>query len=186
MYRIEAKIVGLVPLRYNRYIPQDRESANKKKMTRAEQMEDALSRSYRDESGKFYIPSFALRSSFINGGKKVKVGRGAASKMLEAILIFDKENYYIQSDEAKEPGDCEYKIMEGIVRIPPKTGARVVQFWVVIEKWSVEFTATVLDPTFPSEAIKDSIAAAGLYYGLLDGRPQLGRFGLVSFQKVKI
>lgn len=178
MYKIEATITGLAPIRFNRFIEQSKESANKRKMTQEQQVEDALTRSYRDENGEFYVPKEVLRACLINGGKKVKVGRGMASKSLEAILIFDEEKYYL--------GTTKYKIQKAVVRIPPKTGARVTQFWVMVElPWSLKFSAVILDEVFPSEAIKESIQFAGLYYGLLDGRPQLGRFELKDFKKVK-
>ena len=92
-------------------------------------------------------------------------------------MVFDDDKYYLGNDD--------YKIQKDVVRIPPKTGARITQFWVIIEKWELEFTAVILDEVFPSDAIKESIEYAGMYYGLLDGRPQLGRFELVSFEKLK-
>lgn len=179
MYRIKAKIVGLTPLRYNKFVivPKD-EAVSKSKMTEAQAQADAMTRAYRDENGNFYVPKSALRACFINGGKKVKVGRGAASKLLEAILIFEDDRYYLPNN------DFEYQ--QDVVRIPPKTGARILQYWVTLKDWSLEFSAIILDDTFPSKALEDAIKSAGLYYGLLDGRPQLGRFELVSFVKEEI
>lgn len=177
MYKFEAKIVGVAPLRFNRFIEQDRQNANRKKMTEEQQKEDALSRSYFDEKKGFYVPSQALRSCITNGGKKVKVGRGAASKSLEAIMIFDEDKFFL--------GTKEFKIQKDVVRIPPKTGARVMQFWTTIPEWELTFSANIVDDVFPSNAIKDSIEVAGIYYGLLDGRPQLGRFVLEDFEIVK-
>lgn len=176
MYKVKAEIVGLAPIRFNRFIEQSKDAVNKKKMTHEDQIEDALLRSYRDEKG-FYVPKEALRACIINGGKKVKVGRGAASKSLEALLIFDEDRYYL--------GTNEYKIQKDVVRIPPKTGARITQYWAMVESWNLEFSAVILDSVFPSEAIRESIIYAGMYYGLLDGRPQLGRFELKNFEKIK-
>lgn len=156
----------------------DRQSANKKKMTHEEQILDALARSYRDAKKGFYIPAAALRACFIMGGKKVKIGRGGASNLLKAIMIFDDEKYFL--------GTTKYKIQQDVVRIPPgPTGARIIQYWVVIEKWKCKFTVSILDDVFPEDGLRDSIAAAGLYYGLLDGRPQLGRFELTDFKRKK-
>jgi len=178
MYNITAEIKGLTPLRFNRFIPISKDSAGKSKMTHEEQIEDALTRSYRDDKKGFYVPSSALRACLINGGKKVKVGRGGAGNLLKAILIFDEERYYLGTDE--------YKISEDVVRIPPRTGARIMQYWVTIEEWKIKFSANILDGVFPANALKESIQFAGMYYGLLDGRPQLGRFELTSFTKEKI
>lgn len=177
MYKVKATIKGLSPLRYNRFVIQSKQATNKKKMTEENQKLDALERSYFDEKKGFYVPAYALRASFVNGGKKVKIGRGAASKLLEAIMIFDEENYYL--------GTKEYKIQEDVVRIPPKTGARVSQMWVVLPEWEVTFTVTILDDLFVHDGLKDSIVSAGMYYGLLDGRPQLGRFELTEYEILK-
>lgn len=180
MYKFESKIVGVAPLRFNRFIERSREDSNRKKMTEEQQIQDALERSYLDPKKGFYVPSEAIRASIVNGGKKVKISRGSASKLLEAIMIFDEERFYlgIKSND--------YKIQKGVVRIPPKTGARVMQFWVVLEKWELPFSANIVDDVFPSNSIKDSIDVAGVYYGLLDGRPQLGRFFQESFKKIEI
>ena len=177
MYKIEATINGLVPLRFNRFLIRSKQQTNKGKMTEEQQKADALERSYFDEKKGFYIPKHALRACLINGGKKVKIGRGAASKLLEAILIFDNDKYFL--------GIKDYKIMQDVVRIPPKTGGRVIQYWVVIEKWQCKFSATILDDLFPIDGIKESIQFAGMYNGLLDGRPEYGRFELTDFKKVK-
>lgn len=176
MYKIQAKIIGVAPLRFNRFIEIDRNSANKKKMTEEQQKKDALNRSYYDEKKGFYVPSDALRACIVNGGKKVKVGRGAASKSLEAIMIFDEDQFLLNTKE--------HKFQSGVVRIPPKTGARITQYWVVIPKWELSFTANIVDDVFPHNAIKDAIEVAGIYYGLLDGRPQLGRFMLKEFNVI--
>ena len=147
-------------------------------MTHEEQVEDALTRSYRDDKKGFYVPSSVLRACIINGGKKVKVGRGGAGNLLKAILIFNDDKYFLGTDD--------YKISQDVVRIPPRTGERIMQYWVTIEEWKLKFTVNILDSVFPSNALKESIQFAGMYYGLLDGRPQLGRFELTSFKKEKI
>lgn len=178
MYKVKFSIKGLSPLRYNKDLGRDKEASNKKKMTHEQQIEDALSRSYKDEKGQFYIPTMALRRCFINGGKKVKIGRTSASRQLEAIMVFDNNEHFLGTDK--------YKIQDAIVRIPPKTGARVSQYWVVIEEWELQgIIVAILDDVFPSEALKEAIMFAGMYEGLLDGRPQLGRFELTNFQKIK-
>lgn len=176
MYKIEAEIVGLAPIRFNRFIQLGKDAPNKRKMTHEEQVQDALDRAYKNDKG-FYIPKSVLRACIINGGKKVKVGRGAASKSLAAIMIFEEEKYYL--------GTKDYKIQQDVVRIPPITGARITQYWVVLEKWKLKFSAVILDSVFPADAVKEAIIFAGMYYGLLDGRPQLGRFELKKFKKTK-
>ena len=166
MYKIKASIVGLSPLRYNRFLIRSKDQTNKKKMTHDDQVEDALERSYRDEKG-FYVPKEALRAAIINGGKKVKIGRGAASKLLEAILIFEEDKYYVGTDK--------YKIQQDVVRIPPKTGARIVQYWVVIEKWGIEFEAVI-----PDTDILESVYESGDHY-IIESSPKNKQYKYPEF-----
>ena len=177
MYKVQVTIKGLTPLRYNRFLIRGKDEPNIGKMTHEEQIQNALDRSYRDDKGQFYVPDDVLGACIINGGKKVKIGRSGASKLLEAIMIFENEKFYVGTDK--------YKIQQGVVRIPPKTGARILQYWVVIEKWKVDFEVTILDSVFPSNGLKESIEMAGMYYCLLDGRPKLGRFELTHYKKIK-
>lgn len=178
MYKVKVSIKGLSPLRFNRFLPRGKDEPNLAKMTHEEQVKHALVRSYRDDKKGFYVPKEALRACILNGGAKVKIGRGGAKNLLKAILIFEDDKYFL--------GTNKYKIQQDVVRIPPGPGgARVTQYWVVIEKWKLDFECVILDDIFPVDGLKDSISVAGMYFGLLDGRPQLGRFELVKFDKVK-
>jgi hypothetical protein len=177
MYKINALIKGVAPIRFHRFIDNGKNTTSRKKMTDEEEVQEALLHSYKDENG-FYVPAMALRACIINGAKKVKVGKYAASKIAEAIFRFEKDKFYFSKHD-------DYKIMQDIVRIPPKTGARVPQKWVILENWELPFSITVLEDTFQDKAVEEAIHYAGLYYGLLDGRPMLGTFTLEKFERVK-
>lgn len=176
MYQVKATITGLSPLRHNRFIESKATSGMSKKKSEDDRIKEAFERSYYDEKEGFYIPRQALKKVICEGGKKVKIGRGSANTIFKAILILDEDKFFI--------GNKHYVIYKEAVRIPPKTGARVMQHWVINEKWQITFTATILDDVIPADAVKESIQYAGLYYGLLDGRPEYGRFELTDFKKL--
>lgn len=177
MRKIIITIKGLSPLRHNRFIETSKSASGRAKTTDEQDIKEALTRSYRDEEGKFYLPKHAIKKTIIEGGKKVKVGRGGASNLLKAILFVDEEMNYLKTGE--------HKIMKDMVRVPPRTGARIMKMWVVNEDWECTIPLTLLDDTFPINALKESIESAGIYYGLLDGRPEFGRFNLEKFEVMK-
>ena len=176
MYKIEATLTGKSPLRHNKFIIN--KGGTSKKKSEQELISEAMERSYYDKDKGFYIPKHALKRVICNGGKKVKIGRGSASIVLFAIMIMDEDRYYI--------GSHDYKIYEEPVRIPPKTGARIMKMFVINPEWRIKFSANVLDDVVPADAIKESLQFGGLYNGLLDGRPEYGRFELTEFKKMML
>ena len=54
----------------------------------------------------------------------------------------------------------------------------------LFEDWSLEFNIMITDERFPDLVVENSIREAGMYAGLLDGRPDYGRFIVKSFDKV--
>lgn len=176
MYRIRIHLEGIAPLRMNRFT-QDGLSGTSKKITDEERKEEAEDRTYKDSKG-YYIEARAIKKCIMNGGKKVKVGRGSASKLIGAIFIMDEQVVYL-------PKKYKSKLVSGVVRIPPGPGnPRVLKYWKQFDKWDIQFTATVVDSRVPLESIKSSIYEAGVYEGLLDGRPDCGRFLLKKIEKI--
>jgi hypothetical protein len=177
MYKVQVTLSGLTPLRMNKKL-EDYEVPDKfkgTKLTREQYIELAQLGAYKDDKG-YYVPKNAIKACFVNGGKKVKVGRGAASALLKAIL-FMNENAYLSKK-------VKTGIHEEFCRVPPKTGAMVKKFWVTFPEWDLSFTANIIDDRFPISALENSIKEAGLYYGLLDGRPDFGKFVLDSIKKI--
>lgn len=176
MRTVRITIEGVVPLRMNRYVFDKKQPT---KPTVEWLKEDALDRCYKDEKG-FYIPKAALRKVLLNGASKVRHGRGRAKADMSAIFFPQEHGYLPKSSKPIIPDEPE------IVRIPPgPKGARVPKYFAYFEKWSVVYDAVITDDSMPIETIKDSIIAGGLYFGLLDGRPEYGRYVLDKFEVVK-
>lgn len=186
MYSIKAKIKGISPLRFNAFNIEKSTTGTSVKMTEDEKKEEVWQRAYIDSKG-FYLPRLVIKRTIVNGAKRVKLGRGSASASLNAIMIFERDRFYLTNFKGriltKKTGD--YVITTDVVRIPPKTGARVVQRWVTLPEWQTEFEALIIDDTIHSNTIKESINYGGLYQGLLDGRPELGRFEMIEFEVKK-
>jgi hypothetical protein len=187
MYKVNFKVEGISALRFNKYNLDKNTTGTSRKKNEQEKTEDVWERAYLDEKG-FYIPRHAIKRCIILGAKRVKLGRGSASASLKAVLIFDKEKFYVTNEKkrilTKKQGD--YIITEDAVRIPPGTGARVKQIWVTLPEWQCEFECIVVDSTIHPNTIEESIKFAGLYQGLLDGRPELGRFDMTHFAVKKV
>lgn len=185
MYLIKATIKGISPLRFNKFNVERNTTGTSKKMNEEDKKEEVWERTYIDETG-FFLPRHALKKAIINGAKKVKLGRGSASASLNAIMIFEKEKFYLtKKGKILIKKKDDFIIMTDVVRIPPRTGARVIQRWVALPEWETEFEALIIDDVIHPDTIKESINFAGLYQGLLDGRPEFGRFEMIKFEVVK-
>jgi len=166
------KITGVAPLRMNRFVPEMDMSTKK---SEAERQQEAYSRTYKNDDGNYIIPRKAIKAVVVAGGAKVSVGRGKAKAILKAVLFVDGDAILQYESDTLIVDD---------VKIPPRTGARVLKYWVAFKEWSAEFNITITDDTLKKDAIENSIAAGGIYNGLLDGRPDFGRYVVDEFMEV--
>lgn len=176
MYKVKIRLVGISPLRMNRFTDSGTSGTSRKK-SKEEYIQDAYVRSYKDPKIGYYVPREAIKACLVCGGKRVKIGRRAASQEMKAVFHLD--DAMVPLGKGIEP-----EIAEVVVRIPPKTGSRVLQYFCVFQEWQITFTATIVDDRFPIQSLKDACNEAGIYYGLLDGRPDFGRFTVEEFAKV--
>ena len=180
MREFAVTIKGVAPLRMNRFTTEAKDSLSggkSNKFSDDEKIQDAYNRTYKDDEGKYIILAKHLKACILEGASKVALGRGRAKTTAKAVLyIKDTENLLTHS---------EPKIIEEVVRIPPKKGALAVKYFVVFKDWSTSFVVSITDNRFPEIAVKNSIIEAGIYAGLLDGRPDYGRFVVTKFEKIK-
>lgn len=181
MRKISVKIVGLSPLRHNKFIEPNIDgdkSKSSSKMTNEDRKKDAQERTYWDEIVGYYLPAHAIKACMRDAGASVKLqGKATMKAMVKAVMIIEDN---INPITAKET-----KIMSDAVRIPPKTGARIMQYWTVHPQWECSFVVIVLDDSIQINKIKECLEIGGMYKGLLDGRPELGRFTVEEFKLVK-
>jgi hypothetical protein len=185
MKKYHVEIEGVCPVRMNRF-------TNQKKLTKPTEdmlIEDAFLRTYVNEKGQFVIPPKSIKAVLVNGGSKVTHGRGKAKASLKAITtVLPKEGVAIKvrNKAVTRDNDSHYFIHQEDVRIPPRTGSRVIQYWIAFpEGWTAEFEVIVFDDIMPKETIEQSLISGGMYFGLMDGRPDWGRFIVKSFKEIK-
>lgn len=188
MYHVTIELEGISPLRMNRFTV-DLDNQSGAKLSREEKIKFAREKKvYKDDEVGFFVPANALKSCIVNGGKRVKAGRRAAAGDLRAIfhvsenkvsLLFKKENRYHKYNAIDG-------IHEAVVHIPPgPKGVKVIAFWPFFNiGWHLKFEAQVLDDRFALKNLENSIIEAGIYCGLLDGRPDWGRFVLKKIDKI--
>lgn len=157
---------------------------------------DAESHSYRQttttdaprEKRPLVIPGHVLMACWRQAcsGLKIKLGGKNVPMMriLPASIRISTLEAQVLDLKGKPRFDCtELKSM--FVRIPPRTGARVLKTWFNVFPWKAEFTAeTVAPECMPDqlEAFKTVLEHGGIYEGIMDGRPGLRRFNYGTFE----
>lgn len=169
-------IEGVAPLRMNKLteLAKDSIAGGSRKLTDKEKIDEAWTRAYTNEAGKYIVEGAAIKACILKGAAKVKFGRGKAKNDLKAILYTKEREILLQY--AKDP-----ILIKIPCKIPPRTGALAIKYFPTFEQWLLEFELIITDERFPDSALQNSIIEAGMYAGLLDGRPDFGRFILKEF-----
>lgn len=186
MYKVKIVFEGVAPLRMNKFDPVCLSAPSGAKLDREKKIKEAKEKKvYKDDKIGFYIPANAIKKTIINGGKRVKSGRRAASTDLLAIFHLQDKKIPLLCSKGKPKKEID-GIHEDVVHIPPgPKGAKALAFWPYFEKgWIIDFIGEIWDDRFGEELLKSSINEAGIYAGLLDGRPDWGRFVLKNFERV--
>lgn len=175
MYKVESTLEGIAPLRFNRFF-----LTNIRKPTPEQEYELARQRLYRNSNG-IYVPSLALKRALRFGSTmgNLKMGRRALEPYINAAVFIEPPELELGK---KEP---DY-FFEAYVRIPPgKKGALVFKVRPCMNVgWQLSPMFTVMDDHITEEMVRVALETAGIYVGLLDGRPEYGRF-IVKKWKVK-
>ncbi len=183
MYKVDIALKGVAPLRMNRLDP-ERIRKPPGKQSREQLIKYAEEKKvYKNKNG-YYIEAKAIKKAIIQGGNRVRSGKRAASTDLKAILQIPIMQVPLLNSKGKQYKQID-GIHEEIVRIPPGSDNAVIAFWPMFNiGWQVRFTAEIWDDRIVEDILKNSILEAGIYVGLLDGRPAWGRFKLDKFKRV--
>lgn len=157
---------------------------------------DAESHSYRqtttgDEArGKrpLVIPGHVLMACWREAcsGGKIKLGgkNVPLMRVLPASIRISTLEAPLLDSKLKAIYECT-SLKSMFVRIPPRTGARVLKTWFNIFPWKAKFTAETVAPECTPDqldAFKTVLEQAGIYQGIMDGRPGLRRFNYGTFE----
>jgi len=151
---------------------QTEEEGKRKKKTYS--AEDAKKRLY-IEDGKYVFPSTYISAVLREAGKNFKYeGKRSYAGMIRAMIRVNPTWILISPQK--------FEAYESYVRIPPRTGARVLSYRPLFRDWSAEFEITLLDDDIHADQIKEILEYGGKFLGVGDGRPEFGQFIIEKFQ----
>ena len=145
---------------------------------------------YRSEKSGLHIPLDVISGCFLKAcsGFKVKVGstKKSANAIFPAVFFFREHEIPLLGADGKRIDKYTHTISK-FVRVPPRTGARVPKTWAGVYPWTAEFSIDC-GPTVTLEHLEvaqEVFTFAGLYVGIMDGRPSLKRFNYGRFKLSK-
>lgn len=167
MYKVETLLEGVAPLRFNRFFVTEIRVP-----TEAQEYATAKLRVHRNSNG-IYVPALALKRALRFGASmaNLKMGRRSLEPYINAAVFIEP----VELELGKDEPDYYYP---AYVRIPPgKRGALVFKVRPVINLgWELSPSFTILDDHLLPNLLRAALETTGLYVGLLDGRPEFGRF----------
>jgi hypothetical protein len=128
-----------------------------------------------------YLPGKNIMATILSGARLAKCGKQAERGIvpIEDTPIKTKRSTL---DLDKLFTDPEFQFRHD-VRIPPKTGARLMKVRPVVPTgWVVEFVVEYDESTMPTVDLKEALISAGAMIGTGDWRPVYGRF-IVNFSE---
>lgn len=131
---------------------------------------------YWDDELGLVVPSDNLEKTIREGAMKSRLGKTAeaASFVQEPLVKVEGVKYSKNKDKLYE--DKAFQIRKA-VRIPPKTGARIMKVRPMIPTgWELGFTLEFDDSVINEKDLKKAMIDAGALVGLGVWRPKFGRF----------
>lgn len=188
MYQVTATLEGIAPILFNRlYSLEQLEGGDGSKhaslWSEEEHQAEAIKKLYRDDNG-IYVPATAVKKCLLNGAKmaNLKIGRKGAVQYLQATCFGSTQNFYFTdgSGNIHEPAGVDKQ--PG--RRPPRTGGRIIIYRPYLDiGWLLPIAFTVVDDRQDERQVETAIHEAGLLVGLLDQRPDYGRFLVHDFAR---
>lgn len=126
------------------------------------------------QSDGVFMPGKNIMAAIVAGARKIKAGKQAEQAIvpIEDIPIDTKVSTK-NLDKLYENKDFS---LRQAVRIPPKTGSRIMKVRPKITDWSLTFKIEYDEKTLPTNDLLESMNEAGSLIGLCDWRPIFGRF----------
>jgi hypothetical protein len=187
MYKIVLEVEGIVPMRHNALTMEAKENiripTTGKRKNDEELKTEADRGIYRDDKGEICIEAKALKAVGRNGAGRIKISRRTLTQDFKGALHFENQFIPLLDEKGKrftKPTGYHFEF----VKIPPKKGTPVPKMWAYFDKWHIKSTAVVVDDRISVSAIKDAFTEGGMLYGLLDGRPDWGRFVVKKCEKI--
>lgn len=143
------------------------------------QEKDFINSQYRNAKGKLVLLSEHLEKCFEMAGMQVKFkGKQTYGKTICGGIFVEPQEIPLKITKGKVEPFAKF------VRIPPRTGARVLKTRARIDNWEVKFIINIVNDDINFDALKEIVTKAGIHNGLLSWRPKYGRFEVAKFEKV--
>lgn len=188
MERILVEIKGLCPILFNRFTEKAQEGLIKgssgKRLSKEDKLKEAEDKVYRKKGVKeIGIQAVAIKKTLIEGCglTSIKIGKRSAVGYLKGG-VFLEEDFVPIIKKPKPDG-----IHECSGRIPPRTGARAMIYRPYVDTgWKALFHLIIAHPRISIDIVKNALDEAGLIVGLLDHRPDFGRFIVTKFEILEV
>lgn len=131
---------------------------------------------YWDDELGLVIPSEMIEKCIREGAMKSRLGKSAeaASFVQEPQVALNGHRYPKSKDKLYEQPEFQ---LRKAVRIPPRTGARIMKVRPLIPTgWTLEFTLEYDDSVINKKDLEKAMLDAGSLVGLGVWRPKFGRF----------
>lgn len=181
VYRVT--LTGIAPIKFNHPTPDavkglDPGSKAKGRQDAAGREAEAMERLFLLPDGTIGASSRQIEKALMDGASMgtIKIGRKSAIGYLKATVLCTDGSFGVKVPD---------RIVEDIVRIPPKTGALALKAWPLLDAgWQLTFELTVLQPSILSAPVaRASLDSAGLLAGMATERPKYGRFTVTGWEK---
>jgi hypothetical protein len=188
----DVELTGIAPVKFNKPTVEAIKGLNpgskaQKREDAAGREDEALQRLYMVD-GQIAAPARQIKRAILDGASMgtIKIGRKGAIGYLKAtLMVTDGVFAVLKGDElvgVKQPD----RIVEDVVRIPPRTGALVLKAWPMLDVgWRLLFEVTLLQPAVLGQSVaRAALDAAGLLSGLGTERPEYGRFTVTRWDRL--
>lgn len=184
METYQVRLTGIAPVKFNKPTAEAVKGLNpgskaQKREDAAGREAEALERLYYADDGTIGAPARQIKKTIIDGASmgSIKIGRKSAIGFIKATVMVTGGSF----GQAKPD-----RIIEDVVRIPPRTGALVLKAWPLLDAgWSLTFQLTLLQPSVLGQSVaRAALDSAGLLAGLGTERPEYGRFTVTDWIRI--
>src|SRR3990167_19734 len=171
----KVSIEGMAPILFNRF--PDEENPDEKSKTPSGRLnqDEQVKQSLYFDGDKIYQPAEHIVGAMVKAGAQFKLKGKQTYKdvvkggvFVEPMKIIHENQKYINDWRSVVIKATRGRIMKGRGRL---------------DKWSLSFNISCIDPRATEKDLKDILVYAGKFIGIGDYRPRYGRFEVKSFKK---
>lgn len=132
---------------------------------------------YWDEAIGLYLPGDLVMACIVEGAMKSRAGKQAKSAIVPLDDMIPLKTAQSYPKDLKKLYAVKDYSLRFPVRIPPKTGSRIMIVRPLIPTgWSIDFDLEFEESVFPYEDAKEANLTSGRLIGAGAWRPKFGRF----------